>query len=61
MSLSSPPPPLIPAEQWAEFCEWARDGGYDQSWFNRWDSKSLQLQQMYLDELDEMAIHGGNA
>jgi hypothetical protein len=58
MSISSPPPPLIPAEQWAEFCEWAHDGGYDQSWFNRWDSKSLQLQQMYLDELDEMAIHG---
>lgn len=51
----TPPPPLIPTEKWADFCEWARDGGYDQSYFNRYDSKSLELQQEYLDEQREHA------
>lgn len=49
--LSKPPPSIIPAIQWNDFCEWARDGGYDQSYFNRFDSKSLALQELYLEEL----------
>jgi len=48
------PKQLIPPEDWLDFCEWARYGGYDQSYFNRWDSKSLALQQQYLDELKEI-------
>lgn len=48
------PKQLIPPEDWLDFCEWARDGGYDQSYFNRWDSKSLALHQQYLDELKEI-------
>lgn len=52
-TLSNPPPNLVRPEEWADFCEWARDGGYDQSYFNRWDSKSLELQKQYLAERDE--------
>ncbi|MDX9976302.1 MAG: hypothetical protein RBU21_25225 [FCB group bacterium] len=44
------PPLLIPQERWKEFCEWARDSGYDESYFNRWDSKSVELQRQYLEE-----------
>lgn len=51
--ISQPPEPLVSNEDWSDFCEWARDGGYDQSYFNRWDSKSLALQQQYLGERDE--------
>lgn len=51
--LSAPPAPLIPSDQWADFCEWAREGGYDQPWFNRWDSKSVWLQEQYLEEQRE--------
>lgn len=53
MDASTPPPPLIPAGQWQDFVQWANDGGYDQSYFDRWDSKSLSLQQTYLDEMEE--------
>lgn len=49
-SISGPPPSLVPPEQWSAFLEWARDGGYDESYFNRWDSKSRALEQAYLDE-----------
>lgn len=51
--LSRPPEPLVPKDQWADFCEWATDCGYDQSYFNRFDSKSLVLQQLYLEEMAE--------
>lgn len=51
--LSHPPPPLIPAELWPEFCEWAKDGGYDESYFNRYDSKSIALQEDFLVEIQE--------
>lgn len=47
------PENLITPEQWAEFCEWAEDGGYDQSYFNRWDSKSYALQKQFLEEQRE--------
>jgi hypothetical protein len=53
MDASTPPPPLIPEGQWQDFVQWANDGGYDQSYFDRWDSKSLALQQTYLDEMEE--------
>lgn len=49
-TIASPPPSLIPANAWLDFLEWARDGGYDESYFNRWDSKSRALEQAYLDE-----------
>lgn len=51
--LSKPPELLISPEEWPDFCEWASDGGYDQSYFNRWDSKSLELQRQYLIEKRE--------
>lgn len=50
------PPSLIPADQRQDFLQWADDGGYDQSYFNRWDAKSRELEQNYLDEMaDAMA------
>jgi len=47
---ASVPAPLVHPSRWNEFMEWARDGGYDESWFNRWDSKSHELQRAFLDE-----------
>lgn len=44
------PEPLVPASRWQDFIEWANDGGYDESYHNRWDSKSLELQRTFLDE-----------
>ena len=52
-TVSTPPKNLVQSEDWADFCEWARDGGYDQSYFNRWDSKSIELQKQYLAEREE--------
>lgn len=49
-ALAKPPTELVPPSRWAEFCEWARDGGYDESYFNRWDSRSLELQRQFLGE-----------
>ncbi|ATS86760.1 MULTISPECIES: HU family DNA-binding protein [Xanthomonas] len=48
-SPDSPPPSLIPEDQRADFLAWAREGGYDESYFNRWDSKSRQLEEDYLE------------
>jgi len=52
--ICTPPTPLVQAENWQKFVEWARDGGYDQSFFNRWDSKSQALQELYLEEQKSM-------
>lgn len=43
------PKSLIPMSQKADFFEWARDGGYDESHFNRYDSKSRALEETYLE------------
>jgi hypothetical protein len=51
--LSRPPPSIVSENEWSDFCEWARDGDYDQSYFNRFDSKCLALQQQYLEEQRE--------
>lgn len=51
MDATRPPEPLVPPEQWPDFCDWVRDGGYDESWLNRWDSRSLWLQEQYLEEM----------
>lgn len=51
--ISQPPPSIIPENEWMDFCEWARGGGYDQSYFNRFDSKSPALQAQYLEEQRE--------
>lgn len=45
------PEPLVPASRWHEFIAWANDGGYDESWHNRWDSKSQELQRTFLEEV----------
>lgn len=45
------PKDLISAGDWPDFCDWARDAGYDESYFNRYDSKSYALQQQYLEEV----------
>lgn len=50
---SAIPGQIIPQSEWSEYCEWARDGGYDQSYFNRFDSKSVALQEAYLEEKRE--------
>jgi hypothetical protein len=42
---------IIPPELATEFLEWARDGGYDESYFNRWDSKSRALEETFLLEM----------
>jgi hypothetical protein len=56
---SKPPPAIVSGNEWPDFCEWARDGGYDQSYFNRFDSKSLALQEQYRDELREQQAADG--
>lgn len=53
------PDQIIPAEEWDHFCDWARDIGYDESYLNPWDSKSITLQQQYLDEKSESLAKGG--
>lgn len=45
--------PLIPADRWAEYMEWATDGGYDESFHDRWHSKSRDLQRQFLEETDD--------
>ena len=47
------PKPLVGPDEWSDFVEWAHDGGYDESYFNRWDSKSYYLQVQYIDEKEE--------
>lgn len=45
-------PPVIVSD-WNAFCEWGKDGGYDESYFNMYDSKCLALQEQYLQEMEE--------
>lgn len=47
---SAVPPPLVPSSRWQEFVEWASEGGYDESCFDRRDSKSHELQRLFLEE-----------
>lgn len=49
------PASLIPAARWREFREWVAEGGYDESYFNRWDSKSRQLEEAFLEETAQSA------
>ncbi|MBP9714179.1 MAG: hypothetical protein KBD60_10890 [Sterolibacterium sp.] len=44
-------PPVIVAN-WQAFYEWARDGGYDESYLNPYDSKCLALQEKFLEEIE---------
>jgi hypothetical protein len=44
------PAPLVSPDRWTEFVEWANDAGYDESYHNRWDSKSIELQRQFLEE-----------
>jgi hypothetical protein len=44
------PKSLITSDLTDEFQSWARDGGYDESYFDRWDSKSLALEEEFLAE-----------
>ena len=44
---------IVPLDLQSEFLEWARDGGYDESYFNRWDSKSRALEELFLSERAE--------
>lgn len=50
MDVAKPPRSLIDPADYPDFVEWARDAGYDESWFNRWDSKSRALEEHYLEE-----------
>ena len=52
---SAVPPSLVPASRWQEFVEWAADGGYDESRHNRWDSKSQELERLFLEETTTVA------
>lgn len=47
------PRSLIEPSEWRDFYAWAKDGGYDESYFNRYDSKSLALQESYLREREQ--------
>jgi len=44
------PPSLVPPSRWQDFVEWTAEGGYDESYFDRRDSKSLELQRLFLEE-----------
>lgn len=37
-------------KDWKAFIEWAEDGGYSEAELNRWDFRSLVLQENYLEE-----------
>jgi len=50
---SLPPRTIVPPSRWQEFTEWANDGGYDESYHDRWDSKSVELQRQFLEEANE--------
>lgn len=41
---------VIPTELSSDFLEWAMDSGYDESYFNRWDSKCRALEETFLNE-----------
>lgn len=56
-SILSPPASLIPAARLPDFFAWALEGGYDESYHNRWDSKSLALQEAYLEETQEEMLN----
>lgn len=44
------PRPIVEASRWEDFLSWANDCGYDESYFNRFDSKSLEIQLTFLEE-----------
>lgn len=46
-------PSLIIVPNWAEFVSWAKEGGYDESYFDINDEKCFTLQQAYLQEMAE--------
>lgn len=48
--IGSPPTSLISSDKLDDFREWARDGGYGEEYFNRWDSRSLWLEELFLSE-----------
>lgn len=48
---------VVPPELQKEFLEWAEDGGYDESYFNRWDSKSRVLEELFLSERAELSFN----
>lgn len=51
------PPNLVAPEDWQDFCSWAQESGYDESWLNRWDSRSLALQEAFLEEQRDADAH----
>lgn len=53
-------PPVI-IKDWKAFCEWAKEGGYDESYLNQWDSKCLALQEQFLAEFAETNSDEGMA
>lgn len=53
-TVNDPLKSAVPPELQQEFLEWAKDGGYDQSYFNRWDSKSRALEEAFLSERAEL-------
>lgn len=44
---------IIPSDLQSDFEQWAADGGYDESYFNRWDSKSRALEEQFLAERED--------
>lgn len=48
------PPSPVPATRREEFAEWARDGGYDESYFDRWDSRSLALEEAFMEQCPQL-------
>ncbi|NTF18040.1 hypothetical protein G6L37_06455 [Agrobacterium rubi] len=51
---SQVPPPLVPASRYQDFVQWASECGYDESYFNRWDSKYQEIQSLFLEEVLEV-------
>lgn len=51
--IASPPKTIVSPSRWQEFIDWANDGGYDESYHNRWDSKSVELQRQFIEETNE--------
>ena len=49
---------LVIVPDWAEFCAWFQDAGYDEASLDINDSRCLALQEAFLEERQEEVLAG---
>jgi len=52
---------LVIVPDWAEFCDWVKDAGYDEAYLDINDSRCLALQAAFLEETHELLLAGERA